>query len=65
MNLADRINLYYKIGRFVEVPFTEEELVIRQQVEDCEKHLFEELIAVFSMISVKKHKRLRVKKNLS
>ena len=36
MNLADRINLYYKIGRFVEVPFTEEELDIRQKVEDCE-----------------------------
>lgn len=36
MNLADRINLYYKIGRFVDVPFTDEELVIRQQVEDAE-----------------------------
>ena len=36
MNLADRINLYYKIGRFVDVPFSDEELVIRQQVEDAE-----------------------------
>ena len=36
MNLADRINLYYKIGRFVDVPFTDEELIIRQQVEDAE-----------------------------
>ena len=36
MNLADRINLYYKIGRFIDVPFTDEELVIRQQVEDAE-----------------------------
>ena len=26
MNLADRINLYYKIGNFVDLPFTEEEM---------------------------------------
>ena len=36
MNLADRINLYYKIGLFVDVPFTDEELVVRKQVEDAE-----------------------------
>ena len=30
MNLADRINLYYKIGNFIDVPFSESELVIRQ-----------------------------------
>jgi hypothetical protein len=36
MNLADRINLYYKIGNFIDVPFTEEELVVRQQVEEAE-----------------------------
>ena len=26
MNLADRINLYYKIGNFIDLPFTEEEM---------------------------------------
>ena len=36
MNLADRINLYYKIGNFIDVPFTESELVIRKMVEDAE-----------------------------
>ena len=32
MNLADRINLYYKIGNFVDLPFTEEEMNLVHKV---------------------------------
>ena len=32
MNLADRINLYYKIGNFVDLPFTEEEMDLVRKV---------------------------------
>ena len=31
-NLADRINLYYKIGNFLDLQFTERELEIRELV---------------------------------
>ena len=32
MNLADRINLYYKIGNFIDLPFTEEEMKLVSKV---------------------------------
>lgn len=32
MNLADRINLYYKIGNFIDLPFTEEEMKFVRKV---------------------------------
>ena len=32
MNLIDRINLYYKIGNFVDLPFTEEEMDLVRKV---------------------------------
>jgi hypothetical protein len=32
MNLADRINLYYKIGKFVDIPFIEEEMDLVRKV---------------------------------
>ena len=35
-NLADRVNLHYKIGSFLKVAFTEEELDIVKQIGDCE-----------------------------
>ena len=31
MNLGDRINLYYKIGNFVDIPFQADELIFRDQ----------------------------------
>jgi hypothetical protein len=37
MNLADRINLYFKIGNFVEIPFKSlEENIFVKKVDDCE-----------------------------
>ena len=36
MNLADRVNLFYKIGSFVKVPFREEEMKIVRMIEKCE-----------------------------
>ena len=36
MNLADRVNLYFKIGNFVDVPFTEEEIEIRDLIANTE-----------------------------
>ena len=36
MNLADRVNLFYKIGSFVKVPFREEEMEIVRMIEKCE-----------------------------
>ena len=36
MNLADRINLYYKIGRFVDIPFTDDEKDIVDMVGESE-----------------------------
>ena len=35
-SLADRANLYFKIGNFVEVPFSEKEMEIIRQIESCE-----------------------------
>ena len=35
-NLADRINLYFKIGHFVELNFTEEEKELLSEIEDAE-----------------------------
>ena len=36
MNLADRINLYFKIGNFVNIPFNDEEKYFVKMVSDCE-----------------------------
>ena len=36
MNLADKINLYFKIGNFVDIQFTVEEEIYRSQVEKAE-----------------------------
>ena len=36
MNLADKINLYFKIGNFVDIDFTVEEEIYRSQVEKAE-----------------------------
>ena len=47
-NLADKINLYYKIGSFEVVPFTEEEVELVKKVGDCET--FEEVLDVSEMI---------------
>ena len=36
MNLADRANLYFKVGNFVDISFTEEEQEIINQIRDAE-----------------------------
>ena len=36
MNLADRINLHFKVGAFREIPFEEKEFPIVEMVEDAE-----------------------------
>ena len=36
MNLADRVNLYFKIGNFIEVPFSDLEMPILHMIENCE-----------------------------
>ena len=36
MNLADRVNLYFKIGNFVNIPFDHEEEIIVKTIEQCE-----------------------------
>ena len=36
LNLADRANLYFKVGNFVDISFTEEEMTIIRMIEDCE-----------------------------
>ena len=37
MNLADRVNLYFKIGNFIDVPFGEDlEMPILRMIEECE-----------------------------
>ena len=37
MNLADRVNLYFKIGNFIDVPFDEDlEMPILRMIEGCE-----------------------------
>ena len=35
-NLADRANLYFKIGNFVDIEFSEEEMEIVRMIGDCE-----------------------------
>ena len=36
LNLADRANLYFKVGNFVDISFTEDETAIIRMIEDCE-----------------------------
>ena len=36
LNLADRANLYFKIGNFLDISFTEDEIAIIRMIEDCE-----------------------------
>jgi hypothetical protein len=36
LNLADRANLYFKVGNFIDISFTEEEMAIIRMIEDCE-----------------------------
>ena len=42
MNLADRINLYFKIGNFVDIDFSIEEMLYVNKVDSCET--FEEVL---------------------
>ena len=36
LNLADRVNLYYKVGKFLDVPFTDAETKIVELIGKCE-----------------------------
>ena len=36
LNLADRVNLYYKVGTFLDVPFTDAETKIVEMIGKCE-----------------------------
>lgn len=36
LNLADRANLYFKVGNFIDISFTEDEMAIIRMIEDCE-----------------------------
>ena len=42
LNLADRINLYFKIGNFVDIDFSVEEMIYVNKVDSCET--FEEVL---------------------
>ena len=47
-NLADRINLFAKIGSFVDVPFTDYEKGILKMVQDCET--FDDVLEVSKVV---------------
>tara|TARA_R100000005_G_scaffold2024_1_gene1230 strand:+ start:432 stop:2531 length:2100 start_codon:yes stop_codon:yes gene_type:complete len=47
-NLADRANLYFKVGNFVDISFTEEEVSIIRMIEDCET--FEDVVRVAEIL---------------
>ena len=36
MNLADRINLHYKIGTHLDIPFAEDEILFVRRIDTCE-----------------------------
>ena len=42
-NLADRANLYFKVGNFLDLSFTAEESEIIKMIDDCET--FEDTLA--------------------
>ena len=44
MNLADRINLHYKIGTHLDIPFTLEESVFIKKIDNCET--FDEVLDI-------------------
>lgn len=48
MNLADRANLYFKIGNYVDIKFDVEEREILQLISDCET--FEEVISAADIL---------------
>ena len=60
-NLADRINLYYKIGNFLDLQFTERETEIRELVGKSET--FDEVLEAlkFFMSIARKSKRIKRK----
>ena len=47
-NLADRANLYFKVGNFVDISFTQEEDIIIRMIEDCET--FEDVVRVAEIL---------------
>jgi hypothetical protein len=47
-NLADRINLFAKIGNFIDVPFTDYEKGILKMVQDCET--FDDVLEVSKVV---------------
>ena len=47
-NLADRANLYFKVGNFVDISFTEEEVTIIRMIEGCET--FEDVVRVAEIL---------------
>ena len=47
-NLADRANLYFKIGNFVDIQFSDEEMSIVRMIGDCEN--FEDVIKVAEVL---------------
>ena len=47
-NLADRANLHFKVGNFVDISFTEEEITIIHMIEGCET--FEDVVRVAEIL---------------
>lgn len=48
LNLADRANLYFKIGNFIDIEFTDKELEIIKLISECET--FEEVIVAAEVL---------------
>ena len=47
-NLADRANLFFKIGNFLDIKFTEEEMAIIRIIDDCET--FDEVLSAAEIL---------------
>ena len=63
-NLADRINLYFKIGNFLDLHFTEREIEIRELVGQSET--FDEVLAAAKVLHeyCKENKRIKRKSQI-
>ena len=57
MNLADRINLHYKIGSHLDIPFTLEESIFIKKIDNCET--FDEVLDISKQLFEKKSKSKR------
>ena len=61
MNLADRVNLHFKIGNFVDIEFNSEEKEILKEIWDCET--FEDVLSLQRLFTITARRNQNLNRN--